>query len=603
MPANISLTNRLTQIHAQMMSGETAGALSEIQQVVSIHPDSSAAWQLQAIIQRAIGDFAGSSVSFEKALDTGVASAELLNSYGILQVQRSEYELAEALFRRAIAADNKYIAAKISLGRLFSRLSLYDEAIAVLEMAVELDPKSTLALITLGTAYRLSGNSALAVTVVARAIDNGAVKPEDRLHLGIALHANDQPKLAIALYNSIESAGFSSPELLDNRAASLLQCGEIDAALLEYKRAALEFPGYFAGHNAYARLVIEYGLDSDPFQSYKSISAQYPAEPSVWQNWLSSLVSYRRYDDVILIAHQAEYAIGSSPFIDYARAVAFTETGAVSDAAVAFEAASNSYINNADFQIARSRLALKSGDYLRASAFADAAISLSPFGQLAWAYKGLSWRLLNDAREFWLHDYDRFAVQQIVTNAAGAAIDLGPLAKLLRRLHTAKRHPPNQSLRGGTQTEGTLLNHKDPVIAELRGGLLRALQHYVDILPEAQDHPFLSRKSQDLRFSGSWSVRLMEQGFHIHHVHEEGWVSSAMHIVIPHEQDGDTGDAGSLVLGAPPIELGLNLPPRRVVKPVAGALVLFPSSMWHGTVPHQLGGERLSVAFDAVPRR
>jgi predicted 2-oxoglutarate/Fe(II)-dependent dioxygenase YbiX len=38
-----------------------------------------------------------------------------------------------------------------------------------------------------------------------------------------------------------------------------------------------------------------------------------------------------------------------------------------------------------------------------------------------------------------------------------------------------------------------------------------------------------------------------------------------------------------------------------VIAPVAGQLVLFPSYVWHGTVPI-VAGERLNIAFDVVPR-
>ena len=44
-------------------------------------------------------------------------------------------------------------------------------------------------------------------------------------------------------------------------------------------------------------------------------------------------------------------------------------------------------------------------------------------------------------------------------------------------------------------------------------------------------------------------------------------------------------------------ELGLDLPPIRLIEPKPGRLVLFPSTMWHGTVPFA-AGERLTVAFD-----
>jgi predicted 2-oxoglutarate/Fe(II)-dependent dioxygenase YbiX len=50
-------------------------------------------------------------------------------------------------------------------------------------------------------------------------------------------------------------------------------------------------------------------------------------------------------------------------------------------------------------------------------------------------------------------------------------------------------------------------------------------------------------------------------------------------------------------LGAAPPELGLELLPYQFVQPKPGRLVLFPSTMWHGTQPFA-NGERLTVAFD-----
>jgi hypothetical protein len=70
---------------------------------------------------------------------------------------------------------------------------------------------------------------------------------------------------------------------------------------------------------------------------------------------------------------------------------------------------------------------------------------------------------------------------------------------------------------------------------------------------------------------------------------------------VPPVKDGEPDNAGALVLGEPPAELALGLPPRRIVRPKEGHLVLFPSSMWHGTVPFEGGNERLTVAFDVVP--
>ena len=48
---------------------------------------------------------------------------------------------------------------------------------------------------------------------------------------------------------------------------------------------------------------------------------------------------------------------------------------------------------------------------------------------------------------------------------------------------------------------------------------------------------------------------------------------------------GGDGHAGWLALGEPQAELGLDLPPFRLIEPKPGRLVLFPSTMWHGTAP------------------
>ena len=76
-------------------------------------------------------------------------------------------------------------------------------------------------------------------------------------------------------------------------------------------------------------------------------------------------------------------------------------------------------------------------------------------------------------------------------------------------------------------------------------------------------------------------------------------MSSACYISLPPEMRDE--DAGALAFGIPDAELGLDLPPRRIVRPKAGQLVLFPSYMWHGTIPFESSEPRLTVAFDALP--
>ena len=111
-------------------------------------------------------------------------------------------------------------------------------------------------------------------------------------------------------------------------------------------------------------------------------------------------------------------------------------------------------------------------------------------------------------------------------------------------------------------------------------------------------HPLLREPRTPIRFSGSWSVRLSGAGYHINHVHPAGWISSAFYVALPEAHMGGAEHAGWLSLGEV-TELGLDLPPIRLVEPKPGRLVLFPSTMWHGTRPFA-AGERLTVAFDVA---
>jgi len=67
------------------------------------------------------------------------------------------------------------------------------------------------------------------------------------------------------------------------------------------------------------------------------------------------------------------------------------------------------------------------------------------------------------------------------------------------------------------------------------------------------------------------------------------------------------GKEGWIKFGEPPFSApdaqGKTQGPEHWVEPKAGRLVLFPSYMWHGTVPFSGDDMRLTLPFDVVPVR
>ena len=244
---------------------------------------------------------------------------------------------------------------------------------------------------------------------------------------------------------------------------------------------------------------------------------------------------------------------------------------------------------------------LRTGAAAEARALCDDLLARFPLDQLLIAQRATALRIQGDPEYRRLYDYQRL-VKAYTLRAAPPFTTLGnfnaAFARELTGLHRGVRHPLEQSLRGGTQTERNL-PRDNPVIAAFFAMLDAPIREYIDALGVDASHPLDARRGSGYRFSGSWSVQLEAGGFHTDHVHPGGWLSSAYYVSLPDVSDADSR-AGWLKFGAAGMRLA-GCGPEHFVRPAAGMLVLFPSYMWHGTVPFAAGGPRLTAAFDVLP--
>jgi uncharacterized protein (TIGR02466 family) len=235
----------------------------------------------------------------------------------------------------------------------------------------------------------------------------------------------------------------------------------------------------------------------------------------------------------------------------------------------------------------------------------ERAVRAIPRDQRAIAYLGLCWRMLGHEDESRLNDYDSFVRVYDVPvprRFANSREFNARLSEVLEQLHVSKCHPPEQTLRGGTQTHGDVLYRQEPEIQELVIGLSACIKDYIIRLPHDAAHPLASRRSEHFDFAASWSARLRPRGYHTTHIHPLGWISSAYYVQVPPEIVESDAHGGGIKFGEPDIDLGPQGTARKVIQPRVGRLVLFPSYMWHGTVPFESDQPRMTVAFDVVPK-
>ncbi len=425
-----------------------------------------------------------------------------------------------------------------------------------------------------------------------------AAKPDDAVswhNLGVEMRRLGRfPEAYEAIERAI-SLGLAAPETGTMRAHILGDLGRFDEAVTQYRAVLAAKPDMIDAQEVLAKLLPQLGRSAEALDGYRGALAVAPDRGALWVSALGAARAQGDYQQLLAWAEAAEQRFGKDTMITVFAAQALSS---LDEDARALDILRPAAAAEPDYAPARTTLAhihLKRGELVAAEEEALAATAIAPEDQSAWSLLTVIWRLRGDAREEWLAGYDRLVMAIDLPN-----FDQADLTARLTALHEMREAPGDQSLRGGTQTRGELFLRPDPALQALAKTIRAEVMARLSAIPADANHPFLRRRSAGIDFTGSWSVRLKRTGFHVNHIHQEGWLSSALHVRFPAPANPqDT--AGALTFGIPDAALGLNLAPRRVFMPVPGRLIVFPSYVWHGTIPFDADEARLTVAFDAVP--
>jgi tetratricopeptide (TPR) repeat protein len=489
------------------------------------------------------------------------------------------------------------IAAAIDLAREARSARRGDLAIPILERLVALAPREALAWQLLGFSY----GEEQRIPEAARAFSQAAaLDPNEPLTaFGHAQSSLDAGFPAAALFAHARTLAPADLATVNGWAAALAAQGEPEAAVALLADTLVRHPDWLQGHKSLAALRFTSG-DSQHFaRSYAAACAAQPQNLPLRLAWFSALAQARDWDAALKIIAEGETLIGASPAFAVSRAFLASESGDLERAEEWF--ARTASIRDDVLGIAHLRHCLRTGRVEQAETLALDLLQ-GRSAPMIWPYLSVIWRLRGDARAQWLDGAPPYIRAFDLPLSAG---ELDALAAVLRRLHTTRAPHLEQSVRGGTQTDTDrqLFFRAEPEIQTVRAKVCTAIREYVAGMPApVPGHPLLGVPRGRFLFSGSWSVRLTRQGHHVSHTHPLGWISSALYVSLPQPAQLGAAPAGWIRFGVPPPALGLNLPGYGAFEPKPGRLILFPSTMWHDTLPFD-DGERLVIAFDVIAPR
>lgn len=478
--------------------------------------------------------------------------------------------------REALAAGHSEIAAQL------------------LEIRVKAAPAEAEAWQLLGFAYGRAQRIPEAERALATAV---ALNPNSPiLALGHARAGLDAGLPAVSLFDRALRLAPGNLAAVAGLAAALGADGRPDAAENLLAETLLRHPDWLAGHKQLADLRWTSGASDRFDRSYPPACTAQPQNLQLRLAWFGAVAKTRDWEAALKIVSDGEALIGSRPGFAAARTFIAGESGDAALAARLFAQAEP--LHDPVLAIAHIRHCLRTSQWDKAEAIALTLVNGNT-AHMTWPYLSLIWRLRGDARAQWLDGHPPYIRTFDLNLSAG---ELHALAACLRRLHRSREPYLEQSVRGGTQTDTDrqLFFRAEPEIQRLRARVCDAIREYIDGLPaQVPGHPLLGKPRGRILFSGSWSVLLRGHGFHVSHTHPMGWISSALYVSLPEPDKSGAAPAGWIRFGSPPPELGLTLPAYGQIQPKAGLLVLFPSTLWHETLPFD-DGERLVVAFDVM---
>jgi uncharacterized protein (TIGR02466 family) len=438
----------------------------------------------------------------------------------------------------------------------------FTEAVASYKNALKIQPNTPDLLFNLGIALTNLNKLDEAISTYQQSVK---IKPdffEAYGNLGTILQRLGDLDEAIKNYQKGLKINPQDARGYFNLGTALRDKGDLQAAIESYQKAIQLFPNYTDAHNNLGETLRDFGDMEAAVKNYLGALALNAAHPNANYNMAEFLYLAKKYDDAIPYFERSQLDDWQT------RKLYCLYKGEKFDA---FKA---------------NRNALSSG-----------MPNISPFLATLSTHYSINFDT-PDPYNFCKNGLDFIYQKPIAELAAPNSVLLKQLLHDINNADIAER--VQGMLHHGKQSAGNLFKRPEASFRALAELIKNEFINYQNKFADA-DCELIKSFPTELDFTSSWYVK-MQQGGHLSaHIHEIGWISGAVYLAMPTPKENSSEGAFEYgTHGDDYPQKHQNFPIGQVM-PNVGDIVLFPSSLFHRTIPFSSNEERICIAFDLKP--
>jgi tetratricopeptide (TPR) repeat protein len=425
------------------------------------------------------------------------------------------------------------------------------------------------ALILGGQAAYAAGQSQDALRWLKRASEKHPENPQGSYNLGVLQKSIGNNTKALEAFRLSSQSGPDFAPAHYNVAITLHELGQSDEAIEFFDHTISADQNHAEAFSSKAFVLREQNKIKEAIEVYRNAVRIMPENAKAWVGLGTCLQEDDQLDEAVT-AHQTAVSID----LDYPDAV--------------------SNLCDAFIQMKRPDEALAACDEFLARHPGDGGVL---------AAKSIALNEAGNSDEFnVLVDIERF-VRPMKLETPSSFPDMDAfnksLAKHVIRHPTLVTSPSSHTTRLGKQTGTINAGSKGP-IAAFENLIAQGITTYMNSVSECVSHPIVAHSPKQYNLS-VWGTVLEGEGYQAPHIHPSGWLSGVYYVQVP-QVANDGGNDGWIEFGQPGPEYHFSAEPNlQLLKPEPGLMVMFPSYMFHRTIPFESNETRISIAFDVVP--